>query len=101
MPSYAIKKNNDEVKVIKCKLSTIGTIKASLVKPKTISASMNITNTYDAYTGVTTVTPSVRKQVLNTKHKVMPNDVTVKEIPTYEVSNQFGTTFYIAKELDE
>lgn len=47
------------------------------------------------YKGEYEVTPSTEEQVLPTKNKSMRNDVTVKEIPTYEVSNDSGTTFII------
>lgn len=45
------------------------------------------------------VTPKVRAQTLDTKDKLMTDDLTVREIPTFEVGNDFGTTFYIGKEL--
>lgn len=45
------------------------------------------------------VTPKVTAQTLSTKSKLMTDDLTVGEIPTFEVGNDFGTTFYIGKEL--
>jgi hypothetical protein len=53
----------------------------------------------EQYSGEYTVTPKIEQQVLNTKQKVMTDDLTVKGIPTYETSNDAGgTTFFIAKE---
>lgn len=51
----------------------------------------------ESYTGPYTVTPKAEEQTLNTKDKVMDDDVTIESIPIYEVSNESGgTTFYIA-----
>lgn len=47
------------------------------------------------YKGEYEVTPKETQQVLQTKNKSMADDITVKEIPTYEVSNNAGTTFII------
>lgn len=51
----------------------------------------------ETYTGDYTVTPKVRQQtILPTQLKVMIDDVTVSQIPEYEVSNpQGGKTFII------
>lgn len=51
------------------------------------------------FDGDYTVTPKVTAQTLSTKSKLMTDDLTVREIPTFEVGNDFGTTFYIGKEL--
>ena len=47
------------------------------------------------YTGDYEVTPKSVSQVLETKNLSMTDDVTVKEIPIHEVSNNFGTTIII------
>lgn len=44
------------------------------------------------------VTPRIIAQTLDTKDKLMTDNVTVTEIPTYEVNNESGTTFYIGKD---
>lgn len=44
----------------------------------------------ETYEGTCVVTPTAEKQVLPTALKVMPSDVTVKEIPYAEVSNPAG-----------
>ena len=51
----------------------------------------------EVYTGEYTVTPKVRQQtILQTQLKVMSDNVTVLQIPDYEVSNpQGGKTFII------
>ncbi len=47
------------------------------------------------YTGDYEVIPKVVDQVLETKNLSMTDDVTVREIPIHEVSNNFGTTIII------
>lgn len=53
------------------------------------------------YTGEYSVTPEVdTAQTLETTGKYLTNDVTVKAIPDYEVSNEAGgNTFIIGKEI--
>ena len=52
------------------------------------------------YGGDYIVVPKVTEQVLQTKEKVMSDDLTVTGIPTYQVSNPSGgDTFYIADNL--
>ena len=49
------------------------------------------------YTGDYVVTPTMEQQSLNTKDKILTNNVTVKKIPMYETTNlSGGTTVYIA-----
>lgn len=52
---------------------------------------------YENYGGEYEVTPKDTQQVLETKNKNMKDNVTVKGIPTYEISNDFGTTFIIGE----
>lgn len=47
------------------------------------------------YNGKYEITPKTEEQVLQTKNKSMRENLTVKGIPTYEVSNSSGTTFII------
>jgi len=54
-----------------------------------------------AYDGPYSVTPTVDEQKLETAQKIMLDDVTVKAIPYYTVSNvSGGTTIYIADTLE-
>ena len=53
----------------------------------------------EQYEGDYTVIPKVTAQTLETKKKVMTDDLKITEIPVYEVTNnQGGMTVYIAKE---
>lgn len=54
----------------------------------------------ELYQGAYDVTPKVDPQTMATKGKVMNDDVTIKAIPFFEVSNTSGgNTVYIAKEI--
>lgn len=54
----------------------------------------------DTYKGDYTITPKVNAQQMPTKGKIMADDVTVKEIPFFNVSNTSGgSTVYIGKEV--
>ena len=53
-----------------------------------------------AYEGDYEVTPRTVEQTMPTKEKVMLEDLTIKAIPFYNVSNTSGgSTVYIAKEV--
>lgn len=56
------------------------------------------TATYD---GEYIVTPKTVEQTLGTAEKFMTDDVTVREIPYYEVSNTSGITVYIADNIND
>jgi hypothetical protein len=55
----------------------------------------------EQYTGDYEVTPRTIKQTLPTKKKVMIEDLTVKKIPFFDVSNDAGgVTVYIGEEIE-
>ena len=55
---------------------------------------------YADYDGAYEVTPKVEEQSLLTKDKHMTDDVTVKAIPYFNVSNESGgSTVYIGNEV--
>lgn len=60
-----------------------------------------INNATDPYEGEYVVVPSTREQMLHTNGKRMEDDVTVREIPYYEVSNQSGITVFIADNIND
>ena len=73
-----------------------------------ISGSGNMTGTVaigsgfvtDKYTGEYVVIPKAdNEQILKTANKLMSDDVTVKKVPYFETSNQYGETVYIASEV--
>ena len=80
---------------IECELSISDVIVGELYLP-----SINTSTDVSVYMGEYTVTPKQNEtQVLNTANKTLIDDITVKEIPYYEVSNTVGKTVYIGKEI--
>lgn len=54
----------------------------------------------EQYSGEYVVTPKVDEQTLETKDKVLTEDVTIKSIPFFKVSNnKGGDTVYIGNEV--
>lgn len=49
-----------------------------------------VTGGYPSYDGPTVVIPSTNEQILETKQKSLESDITVKEIPYLETSNDSG-----------
>lgn len=55
---------------------------------------------HDWYDGPYEVTPKVYAQELSTSQKVAREDISVTEIPKFEVDNTKGTTVYIGSEIE-
>ena len=53
------------------------------------------------YVGDYIVIPQTNEQILPTNGLRMTDDVTVRSVPYYEVSNQSGLTVYIAQDINE
>ena len=53
------------------------------------------------YVGDYIVIPQTNEQILPTNGYRMTDDVTVRSVPYYEVSNQSGLTVYIAQDINE
>ena len=54
----------------------------------------------DYYDGPYTVTPRIYEQALDIAEKKARQDISIEKIPTYEVDNTKGTTFYIGDKLN-
>ena len=50
------------------------------------------------YAGPYDITPLFSTQTLPTAKRLMQQDVTIKKIPQYEVSNDYGTTLILGDE---
>ena len=50
------------------------------------------------YAGPYDITPLFSTQILPTAKRLMQQDVTIKKIPQYEVSNDYGTTLFLGDE---
>ena len=56
---------------------------------------------FTRYNGEYEVTPTFAEQILETKDKIMSENVTVHKIPRYDVANEAGgVTVYIATETE-
>lgn len=76
----------------------------SINRNETVSGNVNVGQVYtqnvDEYTGDYDVTPKAIAQVLETKQKLMTDDVRIRKIPFHEVSNPHGgTTITIGKDI--
>lgn len=55
----------------------------------------------ERYTGNYEITPKVDEtQTLQTRNKVMSDDVTIFQIPFFQTSNLYGDTIYIGSEVE-
>lgn len=97
-----------EIPVINGELATqeiiTGLISSSEEYGFVITGTLDIVPSFsnEIYDGVYVVTPKINiDQILETKDKIMENDVTVLKIPLWETSNESGgTTVYIAMEIE-
>lgn len=66
------------------------------------TGSLSVTTEPESFDGNYEVTPKAfESQTLETKDKLMKENITIKEIPYWESSNQSGgKTAYIAKEVN-
>lgn len=79
---------------------SVGVSADASMKVNVGSTTMMDPSELEQYTGPYEVVPKVNSQTLSTARKMLRDDITVREVPYYEVSNQFGgNTVYIAKEL--
>lgn len=62
--------------------------------------SATVVESAEQYTGSYEVTPKTEETILQTQNKLMTDNLTVKEIPFYRVSNPAGgETVYIGREV--
>ena len=92
-------------------LEDISNISGSLNTNLNIVGSLNSINSivgnigigvveYPDYSGEYEITPQVESQTLQTKNKILRNNMEIKKIPYYETSNQYGETIYIGSEVE-
>lgn len=80
MIKFSVKPNDIYFKVTSAKITMD-------IQPATVV----YTGDFDKYTGGYTVTPKVwSESVLETKRKLLSDNVTVTKIPQYKVSNDYG-----------
>lgn len=56
---------------------------------------VNTSTSAPPYTGSYDIIPSVEEQILNTRNRLLSDDLSIKEIPYFETSNPYGETIYI------
>ena len=76
----------------------VGNLIGKLQLQDTITGVIAASGGEPEYIGSYTVTPKVHAQFLNTKDKIMRDNVSILEIPYYETSNLTGKTVYIGGE---
>lgn len=92
---------NDPIK-LNAKIKTNINIQGKLNNNISIKGNLNVTqsNPYPEYTGTYEVIPSIEMQILETKNKILKDDVSVKQIPYFETSNLYGDTAYIGTNIE-
>lgn len=87
------------------------TIVGSLTTNTTITGTLNTSNQITGtvingegisrsyYGGEYEVIPKATSQTLETKEKIMRDDLEITSIPYFETSNQYGNTIYIGTEV--
>ena len=82
-------------------IKTVGSLVGTIKSEGSLSGKTYLPEFFDTYRGNYTIVPAPDKQVMETKDKFMSDDVTIKAIPFYNVSNTSGgSTVFIGNELD-
>ena len=86
------------------KIETTPILQGSIKKDTSLQGKLNYSSyeIYNAekYKGEYNITPlAFKQQELKTKDKLLEENVIVKEVPFFEVSNTEGTTVYIGSEV--
>ena len=71
---------------------------SGVIKENTLvqyETNINNSSSYPTYTDSYDIIPRIEDQTLNTKNKVLKDDVLVESIPYYQTSNEYGNTVYI------
>lgn len=100
MVVYVINGTTSDVQSITGKLSDIESLRGKLSNVTnglrgTLTVPEHLSD-YPEYKGEVEITPDAHEDiVLDTADTTLKSDITVFKIPTYETSNEFGTTFII------
>ena len=93
---HRLKGTITEKATLKGTLNAPGKLRGSLNGIQSLSGTIKQVEEYETYSGETVIVPTTSEQILQTGNKISFNDILVKEIPTFETSNEFGTSFIIA-----
>lgn len=83
-------------------LEKVPVLEGTLSVAKQINATLEHGRSdFDVYKGETEIKPKAfTSQTLETKRKLMKDNITVLEVPYFKVSNNKGETVYIASEIE-
>ena len=83
------------------KISGSSSLSAKL-ESSALSSNLSIgsNNTYLDYSGSYDIIPTENDQTLQTKNKILRDNLLVERIPYYETSNEYGKTIYIGDEVE-
>ncbi len=98
------KKLDDGLTLIANSIRNKTIIQNELVFPEGFSKAIKSINEgeHPIYNGQYSVTPKANETVLlQTKNKILKDNVTVEKVPYFETSNDYGETIYIASEVKE
>ena len=87
---------------LKASISAKGTLSGTITSRGTLSATVSKPAFLggEEYEGAYEVTPKVEAQTMPTKYKLLTDDMTVKAIPFFNVSNTSGgSTVFIGNEV--
>lgn len=76
--------------VLKGTITLSGTLSGSITKSGTLAGRMTVDTEHETYSGIYDVAPKIEPQILSTSDKVMTQDMKIKAIPYYSVSNEHG-----------
>lgn len=94
MVEYVVGTLTDRIK-LSGTINKEASLSGKICQTENLTGRINIFNSADKYMGVYEITPLVDSQVIPTANKFMSQDVTVKEIPRYNVSNEKGGFTFI------
>ena len=77
----------------------LGTVQVSAVGNIIAEQLLSFKESLPFYDGPYQVTPQIEGVSLSTANRSMRYDVNIRAIPYYEVSNEYGDTVYIGREL--
>ena len=65
-----------------------------------IAGGLNNPTSLPNYEGSYDIVPKTEEQTLETKNKILRDNMLIESIPYYETSNQYGETIYIGSEVN-
>lgn len=81
---------------IKGQIKTKIRITGAITPSASLTGHVALPTGFESYNGSYNAIPTIDKQIMNTKNKMMTNDFVIEGIPFYEVSNaEGGETFII------